>query len=85
MSGDGDNGDQDQGSPFFWWYGYDLYDFFATVAKYGQDNVYIEMHEEGEGDDKETFLDVFLIGTGEQVGHYNDSHICPPDCEGSPE
>ena len=76
MSGNnnGDNGDQ----PFFWWKGEDLADFFNTVSKYGYDNVRSEMHEEGEAEDREDFL--YVIYECGLVGHYNESHTCPPDC-----
>lgn len=68
--------------PFFWWEGEDLYEFFATVGRYGYDNVRIEVHVEDDDDDDEpqAFLDVVLNESDERVGHYNFSHICPPCC-----
>ena len=81
--GDNSNGDEQEEEyskkPYYWFYGRDLDGFFATVSKYGYDNVYIEVRESKE--EKEAYLVVKLLDSGgEVVGHYNFSHSCPPDC-----
>lgn len=66
--------------PYFWWDGSDLSEFFGTVNRYGYDNVRIEVRETGEGEEREAFIDVYLKKGNKLVGHYNFSHICPPNC-----
>ena len=65
--------------PFYWWYGKDLSEFFATVEEHGAENAYIELKKvRGK---KEVYLVVKLLDSGGQVvGHYDASHVCPPDC-----
>ena len=67
----------DNGEEYTWWNGEDLHDFFATVIQYGYDNIWIKTYV----DEEERWLDVYLRDGDVLVGHYDVSHVCPPDCK----
>ncbi len=72
--------------PYYWWYASDLEEFFATAGKYGYDNIYITIREvEDKNGEREAYFNIYDKVTGVYLGGYNDSHTCPPDCEGADE
>ncbi len=67
-------------TPYYWWDGMDLCEMWDTVEEHGLKNVFIEVYTEHGAGGKEAYFRVILKETGEEVGHYNYSHSCPPDC-----
>jgi len=66
---------------YWWWEGKDLYAFFATVGKHGYDNVYIGINfVEGDDGEQQAWISVVDKETKEVLGHYYQSHTCPPEC-----
>jgi len=62
------------------WDGADLSDYFALVAQHGAENVRIENHYYGEGEDRAVEIRVIDKATGELLGSFDMSHPCPPFC-----